>query len=117
MSSAVNVPPPPHPPTYINPYLSHLTSITPTQQVLRYSALGAGVGYGLYHQAAIRAKIKVQETDTQYAHQQSLIRQAKSEWAKKTLPKEKTDASVVITDPADPKFDLEAFLTLKGNEL
>jgi F-type H+-transporting ATP synthase subunit e len=62
-------------------------------QVLRWSALAAGVFYGVYHQAAIKAQLKVRHIDNEYEKQQSLIQKAKAEWAKKTLPKEKTDSS------------------------
>ena len=60
-------------------------------QVLRWSALGAGIFYGVYHQAAIKAQLKVRDIDNEYEKQQSLIQKAKAEWAKKMMPKEKTD--------------------------
>lgn len=62
-------------------------------QVLRWSALGAGIFYGVYHQAGIKAQLKVRHIDNEYEKQQSLIQKAKAEWAKKTMPKEKTDPS------------------------
>ena len=57
-------------------------------QVLRYTALFAGVGYGFYHQASIAAKAKMAQIDREFANQASLISKAKAEWAQKTMPKE-----------------------------
>ena len=57
-------------------------------QVLRWSALGAGIFYGLYRQSMLSAKSKVHEIDTEYDHKSKLIQKAKAEWTKKTMPKE-----------------------------
>ncbi|KAL4927886.1 ATP synthase subunit e [Aspergillus undulatus] len=83
--------------------------------VLRYSALVAGLVYGFYHQSSITATTRRAEADREYARQERLIEQAKAEWKKKTQPQD-TKTSGVITDPEDPKFDLEAFLKLKAGE-
>ena len=56
------------------------------RKVLRYSALFAGVGYGLYHQATINTQTRKQKIDAQYHHQSDLISKAKVEWMKKTTP-------------------------------
>lgn len=79
--------------------------------VLRYAALIAGVGYGFSHQASLVAKAKVAQTDRDFENQANLISKAKAEWVKKTMPKEAKEGGV-ISDPSDPKFDLEAYLTL-----
>ncbi|RDW84402.1 hypothetical protein BP6252_01992 [Coleophoma cylindrospora] len=79
--------------------------------VLRYSALGAGIFYGIYHQASLSASAKLAAIDREYKHKQSLIEQAKAEYAKKNLPAEtKTTGGDLITDPMDSRFDLEAYL-------
>ncbi|PWY89356.1 hypothetical protein BO70DRAFT_359637 [Aspergillus heteromorphus CBS 117.55] len=83
--------------------------------VLRYSALVAGLVYGVYHQSSITASAKRAEAQHEYARQERLIEQAKAEWKKKTAPKD-TQNSGVITDPEDSRFDLEAFLKLKAGE-
>ncbi|KAL4944343.1 hypothetical protein BDV06DRAFT_220393 [Aspergillus oleicola] len=83
--------------------------------VLRYSALVAGLVYGFYHQSSISSTARRAEADREYARQERLIEQAKAEWKKKTQPQD-TKTSGVITDPEDPKFDLEAFLKLKAGE-
>ncbi|KAI4277150.1 MAG: hypothetical protein L6R38_005494 [Xanthoria sp. 2 TBL-2021] len=80
--------------------------------VLRYSALFAGVGYGLYHQSNINARNHKAKVDRDFAHQASLITQAKAEFKKKNMPQESvTKGGEVIADPNDPKFDLEGYLT------
>ncbi|OJJ63179.1 hypothetical protein ASPSYDRAFT_86823 [Aspergillus sydowii CBS 593.65] len=83
--------------------------------VLRYSALVAGLVYGFYHQSSITATTRRAEADREYARQERLIEQAKAEWKKKTQPQE-TNSTGIITDPENPKFDLEAFLKLKAGE-
>jgi F-type H+-transporting ATP synthase subunit e len=55
-------------------------------QILRWSALGAGVLYGVYHQAALSTSAKLAAIDRAYEHKQKLIEQAKAEFSKSKLP-------------------------------
>lgn len=57
-------------------------------QVLRWSALGLGVFYGIYHQASISSREKLNKINREYKHKEELINKAKAEWAKKTMPAE-----------------------------
>ena len=57
-------------------------------QVFRWSALAFGVVYGAYHQSVISATDKLKENAAVYEHKQSLIQQAKAEFAKKNAPKD-----------------------------
>jgi len=85
--------------------------------VLRYSALFAGVFYGLYHQSSLNAQARSAHVAREYDRKASLIDQAKAEWAKRSSPPEqKTESSGIITDPEDKRFDLEAFLMMKAAE-
>jgi len=85
--------------------------------VLRYSALFAGVLYGLYHQSSINAQTKSAQVAREYDRKASLIDQAKAEWTKKSSPSErKIERSGIVTDPEDKRFDLEAFLMMKAAE-
>ncbi|KAJ5675810.1 hypothetical protein N7462_008707 [Penicillium macrosclerotiorum] len=85
--------------------------------VFRYSALVAGLVYGVYHQSSITAATKRTQVEHEYARKEKLIEQAKAEWKKKTQPQEtQTQSSGVITDFEHPKFDLEAFLLAKAKE-
>ncbi|KAL8978204.1 MAG: hypothetical protein Q9177_006463 [Variospora cf. flavescens] len=54
--------------------------------VLRYSALIAGVSYGLYRQSTLNAQSHKAQVDREYQRQASLITQAKAEFKKKNMP-------------------------------
>ncbi|KAJ5449781.1 uncharacterized protein N7458_006230 [Penicillium daleae] len=86
--------------------------------VFRYSALVAGLIYGVYHQSSLTQAAKRTEIEHEYARKERLIEQAKAEWKKKTQPKQETttQSSGLVTDFEDPKFDLEAFLLAKAKE-
>ncbi len=62
--------------------------LTSASQVLRYSALFAGVSYGLYRQSNLNAQSHKAKVDRDFAHQASLISQAKAEFKKKNMPQE-----------------------------
>ncbi|KAL8772300.1 MAG: hypothetical protein Q9209_002512 [Squamulea sp. 1 TL-2023] len=80
--------------------------------VLRYTALFAGVSYGFYRQSNLNAQSHKAKVDRDFAHQASLITQAKAEFKNKNMPSENvTKGAEVISDPNDPKFDLEGYLT------
>jgi F-type H+-transporting ATP synthase subunit e len=57
-----------------------------TCQVLRWSALGLGVFYGIYHQSTIRAHdrqhSKQEATKAEFREREQLISQAKAEFAR-----------------------------------
>ncbi|CAG8901822.1 unnamed protein product [Penicillium nalgiovense] len=54
--------------------------------VLRYSALVAGLVYGVYHQSSLNSVTKRTEIEHEYARKERLIEQAKAEYKKKTQP-------------------------------
>lgn len=62
-----------------HPAAQMLTAMT---QVLRWSALATGLFYGAYTQLSISARERVQAEQKAYSHKESLIRQAKAEWAR-----------------------------------
>ncbi|MCJ1268675.1 hypothetical protein MMC22_008563 [Lobaria immixta] len=108
--------------------------------VLRFSALGFGVAYGIWHQSTLTAKAKHNQIQREYQHQLSLTEKAKKEYAKKVSPEVEGDlvawgragvstlkrssaeewfgweVAGVITDPDDSRFDLEAYLNMKAAE-
>lgn len=55
-------------------------------QVLRWSALGAGIFYGFYHQMSLSSAAKTAAAHREFEHKQKLIEQAKAEYAKKNMP-------------------------------
>ena len=65
-----------------------LTRVRRTIQVMRYSALILGVGYGMYHQASLTSRQKMARIDREYAHQERLIQQAKAAYANRNVPPE-----------------------------
>ncbi|KAF8455676.1 ATP synthase E chain-domain-containing protein [Terfezia claveryi] len=79
--------------------------VSPAVNVLRYTALAAGILYGIQHQRTLYKKQQQHKDSEEYAHKEALIRKAKEEYKKKTSP-----PSGVITDPEDSRFDLEKFL-------
>ncbi|KAF2459700.1 putative ATP synthase subunit E, mitochondrial, partial [Lineolata rhizophorae] len=81
--------------------------------VLRWSALAFGVFYGAYHQWTITSQDRMNAINREYERKAQLIEKAKAAYIKKTMPSEsKTASGDVISDPEDPRFDLEAYLTL-----
>ena len=56
------------------------------QQVLRYTALGLGIFYGITHQRSITLAQRAAHDKAEYEHKQSLIQKAKEEFAKKNAP-------------------------------
>ncbi|GMK57505.1 hypothetical protein CspeluHIS016_0403390 [Cutaneotrichosporon spelunceum] len=77
-----------------------------TQNVVRYSALLAGLAYGFVHNRTVQKEDA--EAAITYARERrtQLIADGKKAWKDKTT-KPKSD---LIVDPEDPKFDLEKVL-------
>lgn len=67
-----------------------MLTTSPTIQVLRYSALVAGLVYGVYHQSSLNSVTKRAEIEHEYARKERLIEQAKAEYKKKTQPQQET---------------------------
>ncbi|KAH7379238.1 ATP synthase E chain-domain-containing protein [Phaeosphaeria sp. MPI-PUGE-AT-0046c] len=82
--------------------------------VLRWSALGFGVFYGAYHQLSLSARDKANAAQKDWDHKESLIRQAKQEWAK-SHPSEQPKSSGAKADPKDPNADLNTLLGITDN--
>ncbi|KAH9982285.1 ATP synthase E chain-domain-containing protein [Lactifluus volemus] len=80
--------------------------VSSTINVVRYTALLSGVFYGIYHRRTLQ-----NAHDTDKAHhakheREALIVQAKEAWKKKQAG----DKDGVVTDPEDPRFDLEKLI-------
>ncbi|KGB76463.1 hypothetical protein I315_02787 [Cryptococcus gattii Ru294] len=78
---------------------------TPTVNVVRWSALIAGITYGIFHQSTLQAKYDEDKAKHHAAHRAHLVEEAKKAYAAKKAAK--SGGSSLITDPEDPKFDLE----------
>ncbi|KHO00104.1 ATPase, F0 complex, subunit E, mitochondrial [Metarhizium album ARSEF 1941] len=85
--------------------------------VLRWSALAAGVFYGFSHQRTITATQRAEHAKHEWESKQKLIDQAKAEYAKKNNPAPASSSKDdVVTDVNDPKFDLEKLLLKASKE-
>ena len=106
----------------------HFMSPTPVVNVVRYSALIAGIGYGIMHGQKLQAKYDDRVEKQAIKHREDQIKKAKEEYAKiraaKLAPASPNgmfkfsmyDANLfffctaVVSDPEDPNFDLEKLL-------
>ncbi|TKA68099.1 hypothetical protein B0A55_08572 [Friedmanniomyces simplex] len=77
--------------------------------LLRWSALVFGVFYGFSHQNAIHSRDKAAASQHEWDRKAQIIDQAKAEWKKRNEPSS-GKGNGVISDPENPKFDLEAYL-------
>ena len=85
--------------------------------VLRWGALATGVFYGLYNQLSISSREKLQAKQREWQHKESLIQQAKSEWAKTHAPDQlKPSSTGPKADPKDPNADLNTLLGITDSK-
>ncbi|KAF2480357.1 ATP synthase E chain-domain-containing protein [Neohortaea acidophila] len=81
--------------------------------VFRWSALAFGVFYGFSHQSAIYSSDKKAAAQHEWDRKVKLIDDAKAKYAEKSRP---GSGDGVITNPEDPKFDLEKYLNKVSKE-
>ncbi|KAJ6623055.1 ATP synthase E chain-domain-containing protein [Mycena sp. CBHHK59/15] len=79
-----------------------------TVNVVRYTTLVAGVVYGWYHRRTLQVAHDVHKIETATHQREHLIAQAKEAWIKKQQEPKKSDS--LVTDPEDPRFDLEKLI-------
>ncbi|EDP45361.1 hypothetical protein MGL_0350 [Malassezia globosa CBS 7966] len=87
--------------------------MTPTSvvNVVRYSALVAGIGYGIVHRQTLQAKYDEHVQKMAIKRQEDLVKQAKEEYAKIRAAKSAPPTpNAIVTNPEDPNFDLEKLL-------
>lgn len=78
-----------------------------TFNVLRYSALGAGVLYGAVHRYNLESAVSEQHKANEWKKKEKLIKQAKAEYAKLHPAKEQpsTGAGLSLKTLEDPNLD------------
>ncbi|KAF2647609.1 hypothetical protein K491DRAFT_699513 [Lophiostoma macrostomum CBS 122681] len=81
--------------------------------VLRWSALGVGVFYGFYHNQALKSQAQAHAAKAEWDHKESLISQAKAEWAKDHPQEQPKPSSGAKADPKDPNADYLAVLGIE----
>jgi len=79
---------------------------TPTVNVVRYTALLTGVFYGIVHRRTLQKAHDEEKRHHAVHEREHLIAQAKDAWKKK----QEGGKSGVVTDPEDPRFDLEKLI-------
>ncbi|KAL1917933.1 uncharacterized protein VTP21DRAFT_3767 [Calcarisporiella thermophila] len=80
----------------------------PLVNVSRWSALGLGVLYGAYHHSSLVRAEEKNRIDSEWAHKQALIERGRAEWSR--LKAAEKGADGVVSDPEDPRFDLEKWI-------
>jgi len=73
---------------------------------VRYSALLTGVFYGILHQRTLQKAKDEQRTHDAVHDREALIKQAKEAWQRR----KESSKDTLVTDPDDPKFDLEKLI-------
>ncbi|KAK8438664.1 F1F0 ATP synthase subunit e, mitochondrial [Candidozyma auris] len=78
-----------------------------TFNVLRYSALGAGLVYGAVHRYNLESAVSEQRKAEEWKKKEKLIKQAKAEYARLHAPKEQPNsgASLSLKTLEDPNLD------------
>ncbi|TKY88501.1 hypothetical protein EX895_002489 [Sporisorium graminicola] len=84
-------------------------SSSPVLNVVRYSALVGGIGYGILHRRTLQAKADAKAAHAEYKHKEQLIQKAKEAYKNRLVAKQSDTG--VVSDPENPAFDLEKFLT------
>jgi F-type H+-transporting ATP synthase subunit e len=69
--------------------LSHCKRRSGSQrQVVRYSALVGGIGYGILHRRTLQAKADVKAAHAEYKHKEQLIQKAKEAYKNRLVAKQ-----------------------------
>ncbi|KAL5494679.1 TIM11 [Sanghuangporus weigelae] len=79
---------------------------TPTVNVVRYTALAAGIFYGIAHRRTLQKQKNEQRAHEAVHQREELIHRAKEAWKRQSEQK-KDD---LVTNPDDPNFDIEKLL-------
>ncbi|PPQ64347.1 hypothetical protein CVT26_002230 [Gymnopilus dilepis] len=81
--------------------------VSSTVNVVRYTALFSGIAYGWYHRRTLQATHDAHKREEAVHHREKLIAEAKDAWKRK---QEALSDTNLITDPEDPRFDLEKLI-------
>jgi len=111
---------------------AHWPPYFPLTQVIRYTALFSGVLYGWYHRRTLQAENEKHQIEYAIHHREHLITEARQAWKRKQEAAKDTTGQpqhfafarlfvkmhfvtdahryTVVTDPEDPRFDLEKLI-------
>ncbi|CAO3581926.1 unnamed protein product [Absidia cylindrospora] len=76
----------------------------------QWSALAFGLVYGFTHNISLNKQAEKQQKLVAYRHQEDLIAQAKTAFAKQKLIKAETSPATVELDFENPDFDFDAYI-------
>jgi len=79
---------------------------SPTVNVVRYTALVSGIFYGIAHRRTLQARENEKRAHHETERQEKLLERAREAWKEKVSGPAKS----LITDPDDPKFDIDAVI-------
>ncbi|ORY34790.1 hypothetical protein BCR39DRAFT_514782 [Naematelia encephala] len=77
------------------------------RNVVRYTALLSGIGYGLVHQGTLQTKYDAEKELAAEKRRTHLIEEARKAYLSKIATEKAGSSSGLITDPEDPQFDPE----------
>ncbi|KZT27546.1 hypothetical protein NEOLEDRAFT_1130522 [Neolentinus lepideus HHB14362 ss-1] len=80
--------------------------VSSTVNVVRYTALVSGVFYGILHRRSLQKEHDEKKHHHAIHERERLIVEAKEAWKRK----QETGKDGIVTDPEDPRFDLEKLL-------
>ncbi|PWN30743.1 hypothetical protein BDZ90DRAFT_229741 [Jaminaea rosea] len=83
---------------------------SPVVNVVRYSALLGGIGYGIVRRRSLQAREDKRFEAAEWKRQEDLINRAKEAYKESLRVKVAAKESGVVSDPDSPNFDLEKFL-------
>ncbi|KAF8913189.1 ATP synthase E chain-domain-containing protein [Gymnopilus junonius] len=81
--------------------------VSSTVNVVRYTALLSGIAYGWYHRKSLQAAYDNHKREEAIHQREKLIAEAKDAWKRK---QEASSDTNLVTDPEDPRFDLEKLI-------
>lgn len=92
---------------YTSRNLPYFIATMSTFNVLRYSALGAGLVYGVVHRYNLESAVSEQRKAEEWTKKEKLIKQAKAEYARLHAPKNKPadNSTFSLKTLEDPNVD------------
>ncbi|KAK0545546.1 F1F0 ATP synthase subunit e, mitochondrial [Tilletia horrida] len=78
-------------------------------RVVRYTALVSGIAYGITHRRTLQKRLDAAAEKAEYKRKEELIAKAKEAYKNRLLAQQ-SGGNGVISDPEDPRFDLEKWI-------
>ncbi|PWN23809.1 hypothetical protein BCV69DRAFT_296122 [Microstroma glucosiphilum] len=85
-------------------------SPSPVVNVVRYSALVGGIGYGILHRRTLQGVEDKNFAQAEWKRKENLIKEAKEAYKNRLVQNVAAMQSDVVSDPDSPNFDLEKLI-------